>query len=429
MADNTQKKLRNQMMYQVFVRNFSAEGTFKKVEEQLERIKALGTDVIWLMPIHPIGKDKRKGSLGSPYAISDYRAVNPEFGTLDDFKSLVNSIHKRGMKCIIDVVYNHTSPDSVLSREHPEWFYHKNDGSFGNRVGDWTDIIDLDYSNKELWRYQIDTLKMWAEIVDGFRCDVAPLIPIEFWEEARREVAEVRTDAIWLSESVEPDFIVYMRSQGLTALSDSEIYRAFDISYEYDCYGAFRNYIYGSGSLKEYADAVNRQEYTFPDNYVKLRFLENHDQSRARFLIPDEAALKSWTAFMFFQKGMALVYNGQECAAAHCPTLFDKDGVDWDDPENIDLSGFISKLAQIKKDTVFTDSVYSVRAIGNDILTACHQKDGEKAVGVFPLRGQTSFIPVDLPDGTYSELISGAGTEVFRGGVICRGEPMILIGN
>ena len=359
MADNTQKKLRNQMMYQVFVRNFSAEGTFKKVEEQLERIKALGTDVIWLMPIHPIGKDKRKGSLGSPYAISDYRAVNPEFGTLDDFKSLVNSIHKRGMKCIIDVVYNHTSPDSVLSREHPEWFYHKNDGSFGNRVGDWTDIIDLDYSNKELWRYQIDTLKMWAEIVDGFRCDVAPLIPIEFWEEARREVAEVRTDAIWLSESVEPDFIVYMRSQGLTALSDSEIYRAFDISYEYDCYGAFRNYIYGSGSLKEYADAVNRQEYTFPDNYVKLRFLENHDQSRARFLIPDEAALKSWTAFMFFQKGMALVYNGQECAAAHYPTLFDKDGVDWDDPENIDLSGFISKLAQIKKDTVFTDSVYS----------------------------------------------------------------------
>ena len=417
MADNTQKKLRNQMMYQVFVRNFSAEGTFKKVEEQLERIKALGTDVIWLMPIHPIGKDKRKGSLGSPYAISDYRAVNPEFGTLDDFKSLVNSIHKRGMKCIIDVVYNHTSPDSVLSREHPEWFYHKNDGSFGNRVGDWTDIIDLDYSNKELWRYQIDTLKMWAEIVDGFRCDVAPLIPIEFWEEARREVAEVRTDAIWLSESVEPDFIVYMRSQGLTALSDSEIYRAFDISYEYDCYGAFRNYIYGSGSLKEYADAVNRQEYTFPDNYVKLRFLENHDQSRARFLIPDEAALKSWTAFMFFQKGMALVYNGQECAAAHCPTLFDKDGVDWDDPENIDLSGFISKLAQIKKDTVFTDSVYSVRAIGNDILTACHQKDGEKAVGVFPLKGQTSFVPADLPDSK---------VEVFRDGVMCCGKPMII---
>ncbi len=192
MADNTPKKLRNQIMYQVFVRNFSEEGTFKKVEEELDRIKALGTDIVWLMPIHPIGKAQRKGTLGSPYAISDYRAVNPEFGTLDDFISFTNAVHDRGMKCIIDVVYNHTSPDSVLSKEHPEWFFHKSDGSFGNRVGDWSDIIDLDYSNKELWRYQIDTLKYWAQWVDGFRCDVAPLIPIAFWEQARAEVSGSR---------------------------------------------------------------------------------------------------------------------------------------------------------------------------------------------------------------------------------------------
>lgn len=429
MADNTSKKLRNQMMYQVFVRNFSAEGTFKKVEEELDRIKALGADVIWLMPIHPIGKVKRKGTLGSPYAISDYRAVNPEFGTLDDFKSLVAAVHDRGMRCIIDVVYNHTSPDSVLSREHPEWFYHKPDGSFGNRVGDWSDIIDLDYSNKELWRYQIDTLKYWAQWVDGFRCDVAPLIPIAFWEQARAEVEEVRPNAIWLSESVEPEFIMYLRSCGLTAHSDCEIYRAFDLSYDYDCYGEFKDFLYGKGSLQAYADAVNRQEYTFPDNYVKLRFLENHDQTRARFFLPDISTLKSMTAFMFFQKGMALVYCGQEMALPHLPNLFDKDTVDWNGAEAVDLSGFIAKLARIKRMDIFTDSVYLVRAVGDEALTASHEKNGAKAVGVFPLRGQTSFIPVDLPDGTYSELISGAGTEVFRGGVICRGEPMILIGN
>ena len=146
MALSTPKTLRNQMMYQIFVRNYSDEGTFAQVEKDLDRIKALGTDIVWLMPIHPIGEAQRKGTLGSPYAISDYRAVNPEFGTLEDFKSLVAAIHDRDMRCIIDVVYNHTSPDSVLSREHPEWFYHKPDGSFGNRVGDWTDIIDLDYS-------------------------------------------------------------------------------------------------------------------------------------------------------------------------------------------------------------------------------------------------------------------------------------------
>ena len=243
MAQNTDKKLRNMMMYQIFVRNFSAQGTFAAVRPQLQRIKELGTDIIWFMPIHPIGTLQRKGTLGSPYAISDYRAVNPEFGTLDDFKELVDDIHAHGMKCMIDVVYNHTSPDSKLSREHPEWFYHREDGSFGNRVGDWTDIIDLDYSAKELWDYQIETLCFWAEIVDGFRCDVAPLIPIEFWERARAEVAKVRPDCIWLSESVEPGFITYMRGRGITALSDSEIYRAFDISYEYDCYGAMRAYI------------------------------------------------------------------------------------------------------------------------------------------------------------------------------------------
>ena len=168
------------MMYQIFVRNFSEEGTFAAVIPELDRIKALGTDIVWFMPIHPIGKLQRKGSLGSPYAISDYRAVNPEFGNIDDLRMVVDAIHERGMRCIIDVVYNHTSPDSVLSREHPEWFYHKPDGSFGNRVGDWSDIIDLDYSSRGLWEYQAETLKYWATIVDGFRCDVASLIPLEF---------------------------------------------------------------------------------------------------------------------------------------------------------------------------------------------------------------------------------------------------------
>ncbi len=427
MADNTPKTLRNQMMYQIFVRNYSKEGTFAQVEKDLPRIKALGADIIWLMPIHPIGRAQRKGSLGSPYAISDYRAVNPEFGTLEDFQSLVAAIHEMGMKCIIDVVYNHTSPDSVLREEHPDWFFHKSDGSFGNRVGDWTDIIDLDYSNKELWRYQIDTLKYWAQWVDGFRCDVAPLIPITFWEQARREVEQVRPGAIWLSESVEPGFILYMRAQGLTAHSDGEIYRAFDLSYDYDCYDAFKSYFYGKGSLQSYAQAVNRQETTYPGNYVKLRFLENHDVTRARFFIPDIAALQSWTAFCFFQKGTALVYAGQEKAVSHLPSLFDKDDVCWDGAETVDLSGFIAQLSALKKNPVFTDSTYHVEAVGENALAAYHEKDGKKAVGVFPLQGQTAFVPVDLPDGVYTDALTDGTVEVFRGGMQCFGKPIIIL--
>ena len=427
MAVNTDKSLRNQVMYQVFVRNFSEEGTFAAVEDSLDAIKALGTDIIWFMPIHPIGTLNSKGTLGSPYAISDYRAVNPEFGTLQDFKRLVAAIHDKGMKCIIDVVYNHTSPDSVLSKSHPEWFYHLPDGSFGNRVGDWTDIIDLDYNQPDLWDYQIETLCQWAEIVDGFRCDVAPLIPIAFWEKAREAVEQVRPGAIWLSESDEPEFILHMRSRGLTALSDSEIYRAFDLSYDYDCYGKFTGCLCGDCTLADYAEAINRQEYIYPDNYVKLRFLENHDQTRARFLIPDIRALRNWTAFNFFQKGLALIYAGQEYAVSHLPSLFDKDTVDWFNIRNEDLTSLIKRLAAIKKDALFADSTYHVEAQGEDFLIAIHEKDGRTALGVFAVTGKTALVKVDFPDGVYTNLIDKRPVEVFRGRIASHGEPIILM--
>ena len=427
MARSTPLKLRNMVMYQIFVRNFSEEGTFAKVGEKLDEIKALGVDVIWLMPIHPIGAEKRKGSLGSPYAIRDYRAVNPEFGTIDDFKELVDAIHSRGMRCIIDVVYNHTSPDSVLRYEHPEWFYHRADGSFGNRVGDWSDIIDLDYSNEGLWDYQIETLKMWAEIVDGFRCDVASLIPVDFWIRARAEVAQVRPDCIWLAESVDYGFLRYLRGMGCAAYSDSELYQAFDMTYDYDIIGDFQDYIAGRGSLGRYADAVDRQDCVYPAEYVKLRFLENHDRARAHFLIPDIRALRSWTAFIYFQKGTTLIYAGQENGVKHAPNLFDKDTVDFDTPAEDRLGSLMSRLAEIKKDPVFTDSVYRVKAHEGDVLTAVHRSEGAEALGVFPLKGTAAYAEVDFADGEYVNLIDGRPVEICRSGIQTAGEPIIII--
>lgn len=426
MAKTTSKQLRNMTMYQVFVRNFSKEGSFLKVKEKLDEIRALGTDIVWLMPIHPVGEKQRKGSLGSPYAISDYRAVNPEFGTIEDLRELVDGIHDRGMKCIIDVVYNHTSPDSVLSREHPEWFYHRADGSFGNRVGDWSDIIDLDYDHHDLWRYQIDTLKMWAEIVDGFRCDVAPLIPLEFWQQAHKEVEEVRPGCIWLSESIEPEFITHLRGRGMTALSDSEIFQVFDLCYDYDVNGVFTDYLCGKGSLSRYAEAIDRQEYIYPENYVKLRFLENHDVPRAAFLIPDETARRNWTAFLYFQKGMTLIYAGQEYGISHLPSLFDQDTVPFDQPQSDDRA-FLRQLAQIKRHEVFTDSVYHVSAVEERFLVAKHTCGDHAALGVFSIKGESAWVPVDFADGSYTDLISGKPIEVFRGGIQSRGEPIIII--
>lgn len=424
MAKNTDISLRNQVMYSVFVRNHSPEGTFEGVRRDLERIKALGVDIIWLMPIHPIGEKCRKGSLGSPYAIRDYRAVNPDYGTLEDFRRLADGIHALGMRCIIDVVYNHTSPDSCLAQEHPEWFYRRPDGNFGNRVGDWTDIIDLDYSQPGLWDYQIETLKYWASMVDGFRCDVAPLVPLEFWLRARAEVETVRPGCLWLAESVEPSFIREGRADGLSVLSDSQCFQAFDVCYDYDIFDLFQDYLAGRVPLERYAEAINRQEVIYPYNFVKLRFLENHDRARAAFLIPDRASLLNWTAFLYFQKGLTLLYAGQEAACTHRPGLFDRDPVDWHTGQ--DDAQLLRTLSTIKHNYLLTDSRYEVRALPGDILRACHRGKDRQLVGIFSVRGNSALAEAGVPDGFYPNLADGRPVEVCGGMIRCKGVPIIF---
>lgn len=424
MALDTSKRLRNLTMYSIFVRNYSEEGTFDAVRRDLERIRALGVDLLWFLPIHPIGRAGRKGTLGSPYAIADYRAVDPAYGTLADFERLVEEAHRLGMKCLIDVVYNHTAPDSWLARHHPEWFYRRPDGAFGNRIGDWTDVIDLDYANEGLWAYQIETLRQWAAIVDGFRCDVAPLVPLSFWLRAREAVEAVRPGCLWLAETVEPPFITANRAAGIPAFSDGEAYRAFDLCYEYDVYQDMVRYLLGEGSLAAYAEALNRQESLYPDNYVKLRFLENHDRPRAHFLIPDERALRNWTAFLYLQKGLTLLYAGQEFACTHRPDLFEKDVVSRAGGEA--LCGLMQKLARIRKDPRMTDSSYTVRALPGDALVCAHRGAAGALVGVFSLRGAPVVAETGLPDGFYENRIDGSTVEVYEGRLRCAGEPVIV---
>ncbi len=458
MAVDTPKSLRNQVIYSVFVRNYSKEGTFEKVREDLVRIRALGADIVWLMPIHPIGVKNRKGTLGSPYAISDYRAVNPEYGTEEDLKALAEDAHALGMKVIIDVVYNHTSPDSVLSREHPEWFYHKEDGSCGNKVGDWWDVIDLDYSDRGLWEYQIETLKKWAGIVDGFRCDVASIVPIGFWEEARRAVETVHPGTIWLAESVEAEFVKYLRSRRIPSWSDAELYSAFDLEYEYDIYGEYYGFLKGEKPLAEYCAAVNRQEFIYPDNYGKARYLENHDRPRIRSLVKDPRILKNWLALQFFHKGTVLLYAGQEAGCTHQPSLFDRDTVDWEADDGIDLSAYIRRLSEIKHLPVFTDSTYQMTAVSETVAAAVHtenewlpdekeSRQGQAAAGFFCLKEsadtvQSAEYTIDLsrirsgdgrtladifPDGEYKDLIGGETISVRDGKLVFRGDAVIIV--
>lgn len=427
MAHYTNTDLRNKVIYSVYVRNYSEEGTFAAVERDLDRIKSLGVDIIWFLPIYPIGKEKRKGILGSPYAIENYREVNPELGTMEDFRHLNDAIHAKGMKSMVDIVYNHTSPDSWLVKNHPVFFYRTPEGEMGNRVGDWEDIVDLDYNNRELWEYQIDTLKMWAEMVDGFRCDVAPLVPLEFWIKAREEVSKVNPHCIWLSESVEPGFILGLRSRGMTALSDSEIFQVFDMCYDYDIYQPFRQYLAGECKLSKYVEAVNRQEYSYPANYVKMRYLENHDQDRAKRIIPNEAALLNWTAFLYFQKGATLLYAGQENEDENRPDLFNKDVIRLYGRH--DISHWLRRLYQVKKLPVMTKSSYHLWADDElGTIRGVHKEinGADTLVGIFSFEGKSGQVETGLADGTYENLASGKHVQV-RDGKIDLQECLVIV--
>ena len=337
---------------------------------------------------------------------------------------LVHEIHDNGMKCIIDVVYNHTAPDSWLAKNHPEYFCKFPGGDLRSHNAEWEDIADLDYMNKELWAYQIDTLKMWAGIVDGFRCDVAPLIPLDFWLEARQEVEKVNPDCLWLSESVEPAYILENRRNQRICLSDAEILQAFDVCYDYDVYEDFIAFLQGKKPLQQYISKLNMQEYIYPDNHVKLRFLENHDRDRAKALLPNERILNNWTAFTFFQKGMTLIYAGQEMENTNRPDLFRKDLINW--KSGHDLSSQIKRLSQVKKKPIMAYGQCQVELQRGHLIKAVYQQGDQKLMGFFDAYGEHCIAEADIPDGIYRNEISGENVCVRDNKFSFLGEPVIL---
>ena len=425
MAKQTDISLRSDVIYSIYVRNHTPEGTFRAVIPDLDRIRSLGTDIIWLMPIHPIGVKGKKGSLGCPYANRDYRSVNPEYGSMEDFKALVDAIHQRGMKCIIDVVYNHTSPDAVLTTEHSEFYYRKPDGNMGNRVGDWTDVVDLDYGCQALWDYQIESLVMWAGIVDGFRCDVASFVPVEFWCRAREAVEQVRPGCIWLAETVHSGFGQFSRKSGMYSANDYEMFKAFDMEYDYDIREVFDRYLNGETNLSNYIDVLNFQECLYPDNHIKMRCLENHDQPRIASYIKDEKALVNYTAFLYFLKGTTLIYAGQEYVNDHVPSLFDKDV--FDRKTGKDITPLLDKLYRIKKDVLSAEDYFKGTADDVNHIAVLERDDNHtKKLGVFSLKGLPADVKVDFPDGTYCNHVDGNLVSVAGGVLRCNGTPVIL---
>lgn len=424
MADDTSAVLQEQVIYSVYVRAHTEEGTFLSIIPDLDRIRALGADWIWFLPIHPIGEKGKKGSLGCPYANRDYRTTNPVYGSLEEFRFLCDEIHRRGMKVMIDVVYNHTSPDAVLLREHPDFYYRDAAGKVGNKIGDWADVIDLDYRSRALWDYQIESLRFWATIVDGFRCDVASFVPLDFWRAARSAVAEVNPGCVWLAETVHLSFGNFARREGFTSARDSEAFDAFDIEYQYDVWESFERFLAGKGLLHEWTEQLNFQEALYRENYNKLRFLENHDQPRIASRVTDERARENYTAMLFLLKGTTLLYAGQEYSCTHQPSLFEREVFPR---SGRDISACLARLAAIKKEHAGKETHFTAAADDRHAIAVLERfGPNSHTVGVFSLRAESAAVAVDAPDGAYENLIDGETVIVKNGQVFCAGSPIIF---
>src|SRR5215207_9895026 len=307
--------VRGGVIYEIYPRQFSEAGNFAGVTAQLDRLKELGVNILWLMPIHPIGQEKKKGPVGSPYAVRDYYAVNPDYGTAADLKRLVAEAHRRGLKVIIDLVANHTSWDSVLMKT-PEFYVRDSSGKI-TYPHDWSDVAELNYENPQLRRYMIDMLKFWLREydLDGFRCDVAAEVPTDFWEQARAEADKVKPDILMLAESDKPGLLV----------------RAFDLDYSWPLHGTLNDVLQGRKPATAFRQTWEADEAKYPRGALRMRFSDNHDERRAVARFGEGGALAA-SALMLTFDGVPMLYNGMEVGdttESGDPALFYRLPVFW----------------------------------------------------------------------------------------------------
>ena len=310
----------NASIYEVNIRQYSAEGNFKGFENHLPRLQELGADILWLMPIFPIGEKQRKGTLGSYYAVKDYKDVNPEFGTKEEFKALVDKAHSMGMKVILDWVANHTAWDNPLITEHPEWYTTDSTGAIVSPVEDWSDVADLNYENTELRKYMTEALAYWVREfdVDGFRCDVAGMVPVDFWNNTRRELDKIKP-VFMLAEWEDP------------ALLET----AFNMDYSWDLHHLMNQIAKGEKSVVQLDSFISFPKKEYPPHAIRMNFITNHDENSWNGTVWERMgdATGAMAVLSATLPGMPLIYSGQEAGLDKRLSFFEKDEITWQEHE------------------------------------------------------------------------------------------------
>jgi len=332
---------RNATIYEVNIRQFTPEGTFKGLEKELPRLQKMGVGILWLMPINPLGEKNRKGSLGSYYSVSDYLAVNPEYGSKQDFTDVVNKAHGSGMKVIIDWVANHTSWDNELITKHPEWYKKDSTGKIIPPVADWTDVAALDYSQPGLAEYMTDAMLYWIREtdIDGFRCDVAGMMPVSFWNQAIPKLKALKP-VFMLAEDESP------------RIHDTGF---FDATYSWQLFHAMNGIAQGKKPATTIDSIYASELERFPKDAYRMRFTSNHDENSwngTEFERMGEGA-RAFAILTFTFPGIPLIYSGQESAMNKRLRFFDKDTIPWG---NYPLEPFYTTLTELKTRTNLLDA-------------------------------------------------------------------------
>jgi glycosidase len=399
-SGHTPEWAKNSVLYEVNIRQYTPEGTFKAFETHLPRLKELGVDILWIMPINPISVKNRKGSLGSYYSVKDYKAVNPEFGTLEDFKNLVNRAHELGFKVIIDWAANHTGWDNQWIVDHKDWFTQDSLGNVIPPNPDWSDIADLNFDSKHMRRAMIDAMDFWVKNadIDGFRCDVAWGVPQDFWEAARASIDSIKPVYMLAEDEDHPDFLK----------------KSFNSNYAWKLHHILNDVAQGKKTAadiqKYYTDSVNKYaKGSFP-----MQFITNHDENSWNGTEYERMgeAVKTFATLTFTVEGIPLLYSGQEAGLHKRLLFFEKDTINW---SNLEMQKFFESLTSLKHNnpalwngTSGGAMTFVNTSAPDKVIAFTREKDNNQVLAVFNLSAQ----PVDatiqlLKTGDYQEYFSG----------------------
>ncbi len=399
---------KNANIYEVNIRQYTEEGTFNAFRKHLPRLKKMGVDILWIMPIHPVSELNRKGSLGSSYAAADYKAVNPEFGNMDDFKTLVNEAHQMGMKVLLDWVANHSGWDNVWTVEHDDFYEKDENGKFSSPY-DWTDVISFDYNNPQMRDSMISALKFWITEtdIDGYRCDMAGMVPTDFWDDARTEMDKIKAVFMLAEDEDNADLLRH----------------AFDMNYTWRLMHLTNDIAKGKKIANDIWDYLKWNNEQFPPDAYRIAFTTNHDENSWNGTTKERLgdAAESFAVLSYTIKGMPLIYSGQEAGLDKRLAFFEKDTIDWSNLVNADFYTTLNKLKKNNKALWNGTSGGEMMRIGggkNPYVFAFYRvKQGNIVVSIFNLSDSKQTITFDQSsiESEYSDIFSGQKINLVNG--------------